>query len=57
MIQATIRKDGHTGDLHVVSGPPLLQQAALDAVDHWIYKPVMLNGQPVEIKTQISVNF
>jgi len=57
MIQATIRKDGRLRDLHVVSGPPLLQQAALDAVDHWIYKPFLLNGQPTEIETQISVKF
>jgi TonB family protein len=57
VIQATIGKDGHTGDLHVISGPSLLQQAALDAVSHWLYKPVLLNGQPVEIETQISVNF
>ena len=41
----------------VVSGHPLLIQAALDAVRNWRYRPTMLNGQPVEVITTIDVNF
>jgi protein TonB len=41
----------------VVSGHPLLVQAALDAVKLWRYRPYLLNDQPVEVDTQINVNF
>jgi periplasmic protein TonB len=40
-----------------MSGYPLLTQAALDAVRQWVYQPTQLNGQPVEVLTQIEVNF
>ena len=44
--------------LHVVStASPLLNQAALDAVKQWKYKPYILNGEPVEVDTNITVNF
>jgi protein TonB len=52
-----IAKDGTVQDLRVVSGHPLLVQAALDAVRLWRYKPYLLNDQPVEVDTQINVNF
>jgi TonB family protein len=55
--QATIGKDGAMEDLLLISGPPLLVQAALDAVKKWTYKPMLLNGAPVEVVTTIDVNF
>jgi TonB family protein len=57
VIQATIAKDGHVRDLKVVSGPRGLQQAALDAVEQWVYKPYLLNGKPVEVMTTVNVVF
>jgi protein TonB len=56
-LSAVIGKDGHVQDLRVVKGHPLLVQAALDAVKNWIYKPTLLNGEPVEVSTTIDVNF
>lgn len=57
VLQTTIGKDGSIQDLHVVSGHPLLVQAALDAVRQWRYRPYVLNGQPVEADTIVTVNF
>ena len=57
VLQAVIAKDGTVQDLRVVSGHPLLVQAALEAVHLWRYKPYLLNDQPVEVDTQINVNF
>jgi len=56
-IAAIIARDGTISNLHVVSGPPMLVAAAVDAVRQWRYRPYILNGQPVEVETQISVNF
>ena len=56
-LAAIIGKDGTIQNLHVISGHPLLTQAALDAVKQWRYKPYILNGEPVEVDTQITVNF
>jgi periplasmic protein TonB len=44
-------------NLRVVSGHPLLVQSATDAVKQWRYQPTLLNGEPVEVVTQIDVNF
>ena len=55
--QATIGKDGGILDLELVSGPAMLVPAATEAVKQWIYKPTLLNGQPVEVITGIDVNF
>jgi protein TonB len=55
--QATIGKDGAMEDLKLISGPPLLVQSALDAAKKWTYKPMVLNGAPVEVVTTIDVNF
>jgi protein TonB len=41
----------------VISGHPLLVQAALDAVRQWVYKPTLLNSEPVEVEAPIDVNF
>jgi periplasmic protein TonB len=57
VLQATISKSGTIENLRVVSGPPMLQQAALDAVAQWRYRPYLLNGQPVEVETTVSVEF
>ncbi len=57
VLQALIGKDGRIVNLHVVQGPPELQQAALDAVKQWVYRPYLLNGEPVEVMTQINVVF
>jgi TonB family protein len=56
-LSAIIAKDGTVQNLEVISGEPALAQAALDAVKQWIYQPTFLNGEPVEVKTQIDVNF
>jgi len=57
VLAAIIGKDGTIQNLHVVSGHPLLTQAALDAVKQWRYRPYILNGEPVEVDTQVTVNF
>lgn len=57
VLQATISKTGTTENLHVISGPPMLQQAAIDAVRTWKYRPYLLNGEPVEVETEINVIF
>jgi TonB family protein len=55
VLAAVIGKDGTVENLTVVSGPSALQKSAIDAVRQWVYKPFLLNGDPVEVKTQISV--
>ncbi|HEX4006163.1 MAG TPA: energy transducer TonB [Acidobacteriaceae bacterium] len=57
VLQATVLKDGSIGDLTVISGPRALQKASLDAVKTWKYRPFSLNGDPVEVVTQINVVF
>jgi protein TonB len=57
VLAATISKAGTIENLRVVSGPAVLQQAALDAVKTWRYKPYMLDGQPVEVETSVEVVF
>ena len=56
-LQATIGKDGTVQNLEVLSGHPLLVPAALEAVKQWVYQTTLLNGNPVEVLTQIDVNF
>jgi protein TonB len=57
VLQAQISKQGTIENLHVISGPAMLQQAALDAVKTWRYKPYLLNGEPVEVETTVNVIF
>jgi protein TonB len=57
VLQATIAKDGTIQNLRMINGPPMLQQAAVDAVRSWRYKPYSLNGEPVEVETTINVVF
>lgn len=54
-LNAVIGKTGHVENLKVVSGPNELQTSAVDAVRQWEYKPFLLNGDPVEVNTTISV--
>ena len=57
LLQAEISKNGDIQNLRVISGHPMLIQSALEAVKQWKYKPYYLNGEPVEVETQIQVNF
>ena len=57
VLQAVIGVDGIIQDLHVLSGPTILAAAAQQAVREWRFKPVLQNGQPVETKANIIVNF
>jgi TonB family protein len=54
---ATISKDGNISAVKILSGDKSLARAAADAVKQWKYKPYLLNGEPVEIQTQVTVNF
>jgi protein TonB len=56
-LQATISKTGSVKDMRVVSGPLMLRQAAVDAVQTWRYKPYKLNNEPTEVQTTINVVF
>ncbi len=57
VLDATITKDGSVSDLKLVKGDPMLVRAAVDAVRRWKYKPYYLNGEPIELQTQITINF
>ena len=57
VLEATISRQGVIQNLRVVSGPALLQQAALSAVSSWRYRPYMLNGQTIEVETTVNVVF
>jgi protein TonB len=57
VLEAVIARDGSVKSLRIASGHPLLNQAALDAVQQWVYSPTMLNGDPVEVSTAITVTF
>ena len=57
VLDAIIDEKGAVESLKVVSGPALLQQAAIDTVKTWLYRPYQLNGEVIAVKTQISVSF
>jgi periplasmic protein TonB len=57
VLTAIIAKDGTIKNLQLVSGSPMLAPAAIDAVKQWRYKPYLLNGQPVEVETTVTINF
>jgi protein TonB len=54
---AVINKEGRIENLRLVRGHPLLVNAAREAVSQWRYQPTLLNGQPVEVITNITVHF
>jgi periplasmic protein TonB len=57
ILQAEISKTGDIQNLRLISGHPMLAPAAIEAVKQWKYKPYLLNGEPVEVETQVQVNF
>jgi protein TonB len=57
LLQAVISKQGSIENLKVLAGHPLLVPAAIEAVRQWRYRPYILNNQPVEVETEITVNF
>jgi len=57
VLRAVIDREGIIQDLQVMSGRPLLVQAAINAVRQWRYRPYYLNDQAVEVETQVTVNF
>jgi periplasmic protein TonB len=57
VLQAMIRREGKIENLQVISGHPFLVKAAIDAVRQWRYQPYVLNGEPVEVETRVTVNF
>ena len=57
VLRAIISKDGTIENLAVISGHPMLVKAAMDAVSQWRYRPYLLNGDPFEVETQVTVNF
>jgi protein TonB len=57
VLQAIVGADGNIEDLRVLSGPSILNAAAQQAVRQWRFKPYLQNGQPVETKARIVVNF
>jgi protein TonB len=57
VLRAVIGKDGRVLSVGVISGPAMLQQAAIDAVEQWVYKPYLLNNVPTEVNTTIKILF
>ena len=56
-LAVVLAKDGTVQEIHSLGGPALLIQAAMDAVKQWVYRPTLLNGQPVTVETTIDVSF
>ena len=56
-LSAVIGKEGYVINLAVISGHPLLIPSAMEAVRQWVYQTTLLNGEPVEVITQIDVNY
>ena len=57
ILKALISKEGSIKDLKVISGPRELVDAAIGAVQQWRYRPYVINGEPVEVETIVTVNF
>jgi protein TonB len=57
ILEATISKEGDVHDVRIISGHPLLTEAAREAVEQWRYRPTILNGEPIEVITTITVTF
>jgi protein TonB len=55
--EVTIGREGAVQNMQLLSGPPLLVQAALEGVQQWVYKPTLLNGNPVPVVTTVDINF
>ena len=57
VLRAVISREGTIENLQVLSGPPMLVRAAVNAVQQWRYRPYVLNGEPIEVETEVKVNF
>jgi TonB family protein len=57
VLRVVIDREGNVSQIQLISGHPLLAPAALDAVKQWKYRSYLLNGSPVDVETQIQVNF
>ena len=57
VLRIDVDKAGNVSNIQLISGHPMLAPAAIDAVKQWKYKPYLLNGEPVEVETQVRVNF
>jgi periplasmic protein TonB len=57
VLQAIVSREGTIESLKVLSGHPLLVRSAIEAVSQWRYRPYYLNGEPIEVETQVTVNF
>ncbi|HTS38065.1 MAG TPA: energy transducer TonB [Candidatus Solibacter sp.] len=57
ILKAFINKNGDVADLQLISGHPMLAPAAIEAVRQWKYRPYTLNGEPVDVETEIQINF
>ena len=57
VLKAVIGKDGNIAELRPLQGPQELTAAAMDAVQHWRFRPYQLKGKPVEVETDIRLNF
>jgi protein TonB len=56
-LEITIDQEGHVANMSLISGPAELVQSATDAVQHWLYRPTLLNGEPVSVLTTVDVNY
>jgi TonB family protein len=57
LLEFCIKEDGTVVEIHPLSGPEILQQAAVDAAKQWTYKPYSLNGEPIAVETHVMVTF
>ena len=57
ILQVIVDKEGNVANVKIISGHPMLAPAAIEAVKQWKYRPYLLNGNPVEVDTQVQVNF
>jgi protein TonB len=57
LLRAIISRSGTIENLNVISGHPMLVGAAINAVRQWRYRPYILNDEPVEVETQVTINF
>jgi periplasmic protein TonB len=56
-LEITIDREGHVANMSLIRGPAELVQSATDAVQHWLYRPTLLNGEPVSVLTTVDVNY
>jgi protein TonB len=57
ILEVVIGKEGDVQGIRVVSGHPMLRQAAIDAISRWKYRPTLLNGEPIEVVDTVTINF